>query len=573
MVGGLSILLGMATSASQSIQAQSPPFQSSQMQPVPRTGQVRQAERATANPTRQGWNLKWRRSHQVATEPTDLQEVRENTVSASQREISRQIPEVLPASGSLQVPHAPPELQPVSPAAYLMTPQRPESPLDGQAPAGTHAPKRDDYFNNPFGDDPAAQQPRDRQPLAQQPRTQQPSQQTQTLAPLQDDAMLFPAPGDPAPAASPALPSEHRPMNDLRGSLDTLDSEEALFDFPSPDPEPTPSLRAQPDEGPSLGDMLKEASPDSEKPDSPSDLDDDAEALPEPDESSSKKDSQDDEFENPFGKRGRNDSDWDKKDRDRLNRGDDRSDDRSSNDNDFENNQDDELKETTGLSCNDFRSRIQRQTIDQVSLDISPPYRPDEIDQSRYDKLKNKFDEKQAIRQWRNIQGMPMTTGRLRDLAYEKAVIETEYGSIEQISIDQLSEADLAYLSENWGLPQECRLEQVAHVERTWTPMTMTWKASNLCHNPLYFEDVNLERYGHTRGPVLEPLFQTAHFFGNIAVLPYKMGVHCPTECQYSLGYYRPGNCAPWIIPPVPLSLKGAYSQAAVMTGMFWMIP
>ena len=74
----------------------------------------------------------------------------------------------------------------------------------------------------------------------------------------------------------------------------------------------------------------------------------------------------------------------------------------------------------------------------------------------------------------------------------------------------------------------------------------MTWKASNLCHKPLYFEEVNLERYGHTAGPVLQPLVSSAHFFGNIIVLPYKMGVHGPTECQYSLGYYRPGNCAPW---------------------------
>ncbi len=101
----------------------------------------------------------------------------------------------------------------------------------------------------------------------------------------------------------------------------------------------------------------------------------------------------------------------------------------------------------------------------------------------------------------------------------------------------------------------------------------MTWKASNLCHTPLYFEDVNLERYGHTHGPVLEPVVQSAHFFANIAVLPYKMGVHSPKECQYALGYYRPGNCAPWIIPPVPLSVRGALVQGAALTGAFWLIP
>jgi hypothetical protein len=103
--------------------------------------------------------------------------------------------------------------------------------------------------------------------------------------------------------------------------------------------------------------------------------------------------------------------------------------------------------------------------------------------------------------------------------------------------------------------------------------MTMTWKASDLCHKPMYFEEVNLERYGHTAGPVLQPVVSSAHFFANIAVLPYKMGVHTPRECQYALGYYRPGDCAPWIVPPVPISLRGGLSQAAVMTGMFWLIP
>ncbi len=63
------------------------------------------------------------------------------------------------------------------------------------------------------------------------------------------------------------------------------------------------------------------------------------------------------------------------------------------------------------------------------------------------------------------------------------------------------------------------------------------------------------------------------HFFANIAVLPYKMGVHGPHECQYALGYYRPGNCAPWIKPPVPISARGAIAQAATMTGLFWLIP
>ena len=187
--------------------------------------------------------------------------------------------------------------------------------------------------------------------------------------------------------------------------------------------------------------------------------------------------------------------------------------------------------------------------------------------------MKTQFDENQDARQWRSIDGRPLASGRLVDLAYEKVVIESADGREEELSINQLSEGDLAYISENWGLPSECLVEQVAYTPRSWTGSTITWKASNLCHNPLYFEEVNLERYGHTAGPVLQPIVSSAHFFANIAVLPYKKGIHPPSECQYALGYYRPGNCAPWIVPPVPLSVRGAARQAAEMTAAFWLIP
>ena len=234
---------------------------------------------------------------------------------------------------------------------------------------------------------------------------------------------------------------------------------------------------------------------------------------------------------------------------------------------------DDQQRNSRGITCEEFRDRIAAQTIRQVSLDISPPFRPDVIAEDEFEVLKQRFNEAQPIRQWRSIDGRELATGRLRDLAYEQAIIETEHDTVEELPLDRLSEADLAFISQKWGLPKECLLEQVAYEPRMWVPLTMTWRASNLCHKPLYFEEVNLERYGHTAGPFLQPLVSSAHFFANIAVLPYKMGVHAPTECQYALGYYRPGNCAPWIIPPVPLSLRGGLTQAAAMTGTFWLVP
>ncbi len=225
------------------------------------------------------------------------------------------------------------------------------------------------------------------------------------------------------------------------------------------------------------------------------------------------------------------------------------------------------------FSCDDFRQSIADAKIQKLSLDISPPFRPDVIEMDEFRRLKNRFDERQETRDWQSVDGRKLGRGRMRDLAYEKVIIETDFGTLEELPVNRLSEADLAYVSSQWGLPQECLIEQPKYEPRAWANSQITWKASNLVHKPLYFEEVNLERYGHTAGPILQPVVSSAHFFANFAVLPYKMGVHSPHECQYALGYYRPGNCAPWITPPVPLSLRGALYQAAAMTGTGLLVP
>jgi hypothetical protein len=82
-----------------------------------------------------------------------------------------------------------------------------------------------------------------------------------------------------------------------------------------------------------------------------------------------------------------------------------------------------------------------------------------------------------------------------------------------------------------------------------------------------------MERYGHSWGPVIDPVISGAHFFASVPLLPYKMGVEPPCECMYPLGYYRPGNCAPHYIEPWPWSLRGAAAQAGVMTGLIYAVP
>lgn len=80
---------------------------------------------------------------------------------------------------------------------------------------------------------------------------------------------------------------------------------------------------------------------------------------------------------------------------------------------------------------------------------------------------------------------------------------------------------------------------------RPWPLTTFHWDASALYHDPLYFEDVNLERYGLMFDKA-QPVVSGAKFFGRIPLLPYLMVVDHPHDCVYDLGYYRPGSCAPY---------------------------
>ena len=121
--------------------------------------------------------------------------------------------------------------------------------------------------------------------------------------------------------------------------------------------------------------------------------------------------------------------------------------------------------------------------------------------------------------------------------------------------------------------PCECRLEGEDWKTRQFTSTTMTWKAAGYCHKPLYFEQWNFERYGHSVHPVADPFLSAGHFFTSAAFLPYKMGVELPWECMYPLGYYRPGDCAPWTVPAPAMSLRGAALEAAALTGAYFILP
>lgn len=122
--------------------------------------------------------------------------------------------------------------------------------------------------------------------------------------------------------------------------------------------------------------------------------------------------------------------------------------------------------------------------------------------------------------------------------------------------------------------PIECALsEGAAASRRSWPETVYTWKASAVCHKPLYFQELALERYGHSKGPFLQPLVSGAHFFAMLPILPYQMGLRPPKECVYALGHYRPGSCAPYLIDPIPLSVRAGLLEAGAVVGASALVP
>lgn len=162
------------------------------------------------------------------------------------------------------------------------------------------------------------------------------------------------------------------------------------------------------------------------------------------------------------------------------------------------------------------------------------------------------------LQDWVDRKGQVVARGWFVDYINDSVIIRTESGEDISVRYNDLSPGSVKTVNSIWDLPSECPVPAVGSTQRDWVAQTYTWKASALCHKPLYFEDIQLERYGHSAGPLVQPFRSGAHFFLNIAALPYNVGVYPPTECRYALGYYRPGNCAPFRGYALPLSKRGA---------------
>ena len=104
---------------------------------------------------------------------------------------------------------------------------------------------------------------------------------------------------------------------------------------------------------------------------------------------------------------------------------------------------------------------------------------------------------------------------------------------------------------------------------RDWKALSYAWEAPVARHQPLYFEDPELERYGN-EFCLLQPVVSGTRFYLTFATMPYQMSIpnNAWFDVKYDLGHDRPGNCVPYSIHTLPVDWTAGLSASGIIAGI-----
>ncbi len=132
-------------------------------------------------------------------------------------------------------------------------------------------------------------------------------------------------------------------------------------------------------------------------------------------------------------------------------------------------------------------------------------------------------------------------------------------------------EPDKSLRSTGTAFPANVAVSNQTYMTRAFPSEGYYWTPADTYHNPLYFDDNPLERYGHTRPFYVQPVVSVGKMVCQTFFLPYQITMNHPWRKHYTLGSYRPGACVPYRYYQVPLDGRAAAVQAGAVTGGFFL--
>lgn len=92
-------------------------------------------------------------------------------------------------------------------------------------------------------------------------------------------------------------------------------------------------------------------------------------------------------------------------------------------------------------------------------------------------------------------------------------------------------------------------------------------------HQPLYFADTNLERYGTSKYPRIQPLCSAAHFSASAIALPYQMATQHPGRTYRYSHPYEAGRFGYYERTLRPLDGQASLVQSAAVLSLIFVLP
>ena len=174
------------------------------------------------------------------------------------------------------------------------------------------------------------------------------------------------------------------------------------------------------------------------------------------------------------------------------------------------------------------RPQLEPESTDDL---LDPSKAVDEDDEDDDDAMQAEDDDRDLETQSGRLEAQRLTDERIKQNWPKHTISEIDLSLAEVGRVPE----DRSELLDDYG-----RFGPVSDSVKVFA-----WEAPNIHFQPLYFEDVVLERYGQTQ-PAYRQGIRSAILFGTqYAGLPLALLEQNPKSCDYPLGFCRPGTCVP----------------------------